>query len=134
MKTGSLIINCSMKNIITAMIGFCLFASTTNLVSATTEKSIKSKIESVTVFTNSAQMYRTAAVTVNAGISTLVFENLEPGIDERSIQAGGTGNFVIMDVQHIIKYPELKQNTDPSGQSPKNIKQIKLLQENANDH
>lgn len=129
MKTGSLIINCSIRNIITAMIGFCLFASTTNLVSATTEKSIKSKIESVTVFTNGAQMYRTAAVTVNAGISTLVFENLEPGIDARSIQAGGTGNFVIMDVQHIIKYPELKQNTDPSGQSPKNLKQIKLLQD-----
>ncbi len=127
MKTGLFNINSSKRTVIAAFVGIFFFLSTTILVSATAEKNVKSKIESVTVFTSGAQMYRSATVTVNAGITTLVFENLEPAIDARSIQVGGTGNFIIMDVQHNIKYPELK--TDPAGQSPKNLKQIKLLQD-----
>jgi uncharacterized protein (TIGR02231 family) len=128
MKTGSKTINFSKRRIIATIIGLCLFTSTTIVLAGTTEKSIKSKIESVTVFTSGAQVYRSSAVNVSTGITTLVFENLEAGIDDRSIQAGGTGNFVIMDVQHVIKYPELKQNTDGT-QSPKNLKHIKLLQD-----
>lgn len=128
MKTGSSTINFSKRRIIATIIGIFLFTSVTNLLAGATEKSIKSKIESVTVFTSGAQVYRSSAVNVPTGITTLVFENLEAGIDARSIQAGGTGNFVIMDVQHIIKYPELKQNTDGT-QSPKNLRHIKLLQD-----
>ncbi|MES2139632.1 MAG: DUF4139 domain-containing protein [Bacteroidota bacterium] len=128
MKTGSFTINFSKRRIIATIIGIFLFSSVTNLLAGTTEKNIKSKIESVTVFTSGAQVYRSSAVNVSTGITTLVFENLEAGIDPRSIQAGGTGNFVIMDVQHIIKYPELKQNTDET-QSPKNLRHIKLLQD-----
>ncbi|MDO9186889.1 MAG: DUF4139 domain-containing protein [Bacteroidia bacterium] len=128
MKTGSLTINFSKRRIIATIIGICLFTSTANVLAGSTEKNIKSKIESVTVFTSGAQVYRSSAVNVAAGITTLVFENLEAGIDPRSIQAGGAGNFVIMDVQHLIKYPELKQNTDGT-QSPKNLRHIKLLQD-----
>ncbi|MCE9539324.1 MAG: DUF4140 domain-containing protein [Bacteroidetes bacterium] len=95
MKTGSFTINFSKRRMIATIIGFCLFTSVTNLLAGATEKNIKSKIESVTVFTNGAQVYRSSAVNVSIGITTLVFENLEAGIDDRSIQSGGTGNFVI---------------------------------------
>lgn len=129
MKTDSLIINFSKRKTVAAVfIGILIFLSSVNPVLASTEKNIKSKIEKVTVFTSGAQMYRTSAVTVNSGITTLVFENLEPEIDARSIQVSGTGSFVIMDVQHIVKYPEQNQNDD-LAKSPKNLKQIQLLQD-----
>jgi uncharacterized protein (TIGR02231 family) len=60
-------------------------------------------------------------------MTTLVFDGLESTIDVRSIQASGFGNFVIMDVQHSIKYPEPK-NADQTN-NPKNVKQIKMLQD-----
>jgi len=128
MKKNNSIINFSKRKTITAtIIGVFLFLTAPNLIAATTtEKSVKSKIESVTVFTSGAQIYRSSPVTVNAGITTLVFENLEPDIDAHSIQVGGTGSLVIMDVQHIIKYPEA--NPDMT-KNPKNLKQIKLLQD-----
>lgn len=129
MKTNSLIISFSKRKTVAALFtGIFIFLSSMNPVLAGTEKNIKSKIEKVTVFTSGAQMYRTSAVTVNSGITTLVFENLEPEIDARSIQVSGTGSFVIMDVQHIIKYPEQKQNDDLEKR-PKNLKQIQLLQD-----
>lgn len=94
---------------------------------APSEKNIKSKIENVTVFTQGAQIYRSSLVNMNSGITTLIFEGLESTIDPRSIQASGFGNFVIMDVQHSIKYPEPKEID--LTKNPKNLKQIKLLQD-----
>ena len=91
------------------------------------EKNIKSKIENVTVFTYGAQIYRNASVNVSPGITTLIFDGLESTIDPKSIQASGIGSFVIMDVQHSIKYPEPKE-IDLS-KNPKNLKYIKLLQD-----
>ncbi len=128
METGSVIINFSNRKMISAIFGIIICSFYFSTAFAVSEKSVKSKIDRVTVFTAGAQIYRSAAVSVNSGISTLVFENLEPSIEARSIQVGGTGSFVIMDVQHIIKYPETIPNSDVS-QSPKNLKQIKLLQD-----
>lgn len=105
-----------------------LFASS-NLfgVNPANEKNVKSKIETVTVFTQGAQIYRSSLVNVNAGITTLIFDGLEATIDPKSIQASGFGNFVIMDVQQSIKYPEPKEVD--LNKNPKNLKQIKLLQD-----
>ncbi|MES2591210.1 MAG: DUF4139 domain-containing protein [Bacteroidota bacterium] len=128
MKNNTLIISFSKRRTIAAIItGFMVFASYATILASTTEKAIKSKIESVTVFTSGAQIFRSSAVGVNAGITTLVFESLEPAIDVRSIQAGSTGNFIIMDVQHAVKYPE--QKSRGTVQSPKNIRQMQLLQD-----
>lgn len=105
-----------------------LFASNhSNGAIASSEKNIKSKIENVTVFTQGAQIYRSSLVNMNSGITTLIFEGLESTIDPRSIQASGFGNFVIMDVQHSIKYPEPKEID--LTKNPKNLKQIKMLQD-----
>lgn len=94
---------------------------------ASSEKNIKSKIENVTVFTQGAQIYRSSLVNVNSGITTLIFEGLESTIDPRSIQASGFGSFVIMDVQHSVKYPEPKEID--MTKNPKNLKLIKMLQD-----
>mgnify|MGYP000060361188 CR=1 FL=1 len=105
-----------------------LFASNSSFGAiASSEKNIKSKIENVTVFTQGAQIYRSSLVNVNSGITTLVFEGLEATIDPRSIQASGFGSFVIMDVQHSVKYPEPKEID--LTKNPKNLKQIKMLQD-----
>lgn len=128
MKNSTLIISFSKRRTIAAIItGFVIFASYANILATTAEKAIKSKIESVTVFTSGAQIFRSSAVGVNAGITTLVFESLEPAIDVRSIQAGSTGGFIIMDVQHSVKYPE--QKSTGAVQSPKNVRQVKLLED-----
>src|ERR1700746_725629 len=97
----------TLKNNFFAMAASMLLAS--GIVNGAThsisEKNIKSRIENVTVFTQGAQIFRSSAVTVNQGITTLVFESLESTIDPKSIQASGTGNFVIMDVQQNILSP-----------------------------
>ncbi len=129
MKPNSSIITFSKRKMIAATItGYIILVATVNTIAATSEKTIKSKIENVTVFTNGAQIFRSSPVTVNPGITELTFESLEPAINAGSIQAGGTGNFVIMDVQHVIKYPEPKQNTN-ANQSPKNLKHIQMLED-----
>lgn len=113
------------KRIAAAITGLIVIASIANIRAAIIEKSIKSKSESVTVFTSGAQITRTSSVTVGQGTTQLIFESLESTIDPRSIQAGGTGNFIIMDVQHIVKYPEQKK----TAASPKNLKQVLLLED-----
>ncbi|MBL0329008.1 MAG: DUF4139 domain-containing protein [Bacteroidetes bacterium] len=118
----------TLKSTILATAFITLLASHHSAVAnGSTEKNIKSKIENVTVFTQGAQIYRSSLVNINSGITTLVFEGLESTIDARSIQASGFGNFVIMDVQHSIKYPEPKE-IDVT-KNPKNLKQIKMLQD-----
>ena len=118
----------TLKNKCIASAFLTLIACTISLVAvASSEKKIKSKIENVTIFTQGAQIYRSSLVSVNAGMTALVFDGLESAIDVRSIQASGFGNFVIMDVQHSIKYPEPKK-TDQTN-NLKNVKQIKMLQD-----
>jgi uncharacterized protein (TIGR02231 family) len=118
----------SLKNKMIASAIVTLFASNISLEAyANNEKNVKSKIENVTVFTQGAQVYRSSLINVNPGITSIVFEGLESTIDAQSIQASGFGNFVIMDVQHSVKYPEPK--IIDQSLNPKNIKQIKLMQD-----
>jgi uncharacterized protein (TIGR02231 family) len=70
------------------------------------EKSIKSSIQRVTVFTQGAQVFRSSTVSVGAGITHLVFTEINSGINVQSIQAGGKGSFIVTDVKHRVKYPE----------------------------
>src|ERR1700761_2105658 len=65
---------------------------------------IDSKVQKVTVFLNGAQVTRTAMVNVTAGTSTLIFENISPGIDVQSIQVHAAGEFTILSVKHEMNY------------------------------
>lgn len=97
-------------------------------VFATTEKPVKSNVKNVTVFLQGAQVYRNASINLSPGITDLVFENVSPYIKPQSIQAGGKGNFIILEVKHDIKYPEPPKAE--SGTLPKEIlNEIKLIED-----
>jgi uncharacterized protein (TIGR02231 family) len=70
------------------------------------ERTVKSSIQRVTVFTQGAQVFRTSNVTIGPGITHLVFTGLTQGINVQSIQAGGKGSFIVTDVKHRVVYPE----------------------------
>ena len=103
-----------------------LFAASNLTCFAQTEKDVKSKIDRITVFLQGAQVYRSSAINLSAGITKIVFNNLEAGIDVRSLQASGIGSFIIMDVEQLTKYPE-PEKIDPNKILPKNLKLIKAI-------
>ena len=75
------------------------------------DKSVKSKIENVTVFQRGAQIYRHANTKVNKGHQLIRLSNLSNNIDASSIQVRGSGDFTIMSVTHQINYlKEIKNN------------------------
>jgi uncharacterized protein (TIGR02231 family) len=88
---------------------------------ASTEKTIKSSVKKVTVFTQAAQVFRSSNVSLNPGVTDLVFTGISPFINAASVQAGGKGNFIVLEVKHNIKYPEPPKPTD--GSLPKEIQQ-----------
>lgn len=71
---------------------------------AADEKTLSSQIEKVTVFLNRAQVFRKAEVRYPSGQIDLIIEDVSPNLDPSSIQVGGKGNFIILDVRHEIDY------------------------------
>lgn len=95
---------------------------------ATPTKQVKSTVKHVTVFTQGAQVFRSSSVTLAPGVTDLVFQGISPFINPTSLQAGGKGEFVVLDVQHKIIYPEPVKPTE--GTLPKEIiKEIKTLED-----
>ncbi|HTK18954.1 MAG TPA: mucoidy inhibitor MuiA family protein [Mucilaginibacter sp.] len=68
------------------------------------DQKIESKVQKVVVFLNGAQVTRTAMVHINPGNSTLIFENISPGIDVQSIQVHANGEFTILSVKHELNF------------------------------
>ena len=68
------------------------------------DQKVESKIQKVVVFLNGAQVTRTATVHISPGNSTLVFENISPGIDVQSIQVHASGEFTILSVKHELNF------------------------------
>lgn len=95
---------------------------------AENEKIVKSSVKKVTVFTQAAQVFRNANVTLNPGVTELVFSGISPFINPASLQAGGKGNFIVLEVKHNIRYQEPPKPDD--GALPKEIqKEIKLIED-----
>ncbi|MBI2967894.1 MAG: mucoidy inhibitor MuiA family protein, partial [Bacteroidetes bacterium] len=74
---------------------------------------VKSNITQVTVFLSGAQVTHSASVTLPAGNSDLVFEDLPQNIDQNSIQVKGGGNFTILSVSQQINF--LKDRLKPAN-------------------
>lgn len=97
-----------MKKIIVLIIGIFLL----NQLSAQEQsKIIKSKIKEVTVFFSGAQITQSGEVTIPAGQSTIMFDNLTQYINPQSIQVKGEGNFSILSVVHQINYLKTMEKT-----------------------
>jgi uncharacterized protein (TIGR02231 family) len=73
-------------------------------VNAQTEKTVSSKIQHVTVFRQKAQITSTARTQLDAGKTTLIFDNIPADVDPQSIQVSGKGDVIILAVKHVADY------------------------------
>ncbi len=81
----------------------CLFMMTV-AAKAEGDQKIASKVQKVIVFLNGAQVTRSATVNLGAGNTDLVFTDISPQINERSIQVHANGEFTILSVKHELDY------------------------------
>lgn len=72
------------------------------------QKEIKtnSKISKVIVYRSGAQIFRKADVNLPAGTSQIIISGLSSRLNPNSLRVSGKGNFVILEQQSEIKYPE----------------------------
>lgn len=70
------------------------------------EYPVESKLKSVTVYTQGAQVHRSASYKIPTGVHEVVIEGVSPRIDANSLQISGTGNVIILDSKYDIFYPK----------------------------
>lgn len=88
---------------------------------------VQTQAEKAIVFLNGAQLYHSKQVQLAAGLNDVIFEGIPNAVDANSLQAGGKGEFTILDIQYRIQYPEPVNNTNPLPDAIQ--KKIKLLQD-----
>jgi hypothetical protein len=106
-----------MKQIAT-LIGVVLYIQ----LSAQTKKNVESKIEKVTVFLEGAQVQRSSKTSLAAGKFELVFTNISPSIDKKSIQVKADDNITVLSVIH-------QQNFLKEQQKQEEMKEIETQKE-----
>ncbi|MCD4698926.1 MAG: mucoidy inhibitor MuiA family protein [Bacteroidales bacterium] len=89
---------------------------------------VKSKIDDVTVYIQGAQIYRSAGVQLNSGISEFVFEDIPVGLDESSLQIKVPDQIKILSVNYRINdHKDENENSQLSElESKLKNKQIKM--------
>lgn len=103
----------------------CAACFSFNLFSQT-QVSVKSEPEKAIIFLNGAQLYHSKSIQLSSGLSDIIFEGIPNAVDANSLQAGGKGEFTILDIQYRLKYPEpVAMNTLPDAVQ----KKIKLVQD-----
>jgi len=65
---------------------------------------VTSEIKKVTVFTQGAQVERTATTTLQKGDVVVVFENVSPNLDEKSIQFSSDGDYSVLSVSFQVYF------------------------------
>ncbi len=90
---------------------------------------IESKITSVTVYSDRAQITRSASVYLTKGEHKILFDTLPQSIEQNSIQANGKGNATLRDV--TFKTEQFAQITDEKKKNL--INKLQELQDNQNE-
>jgi hypothetical protein len=67
-------------------------------------KTVTSRISSVTVYLNGAQVYRKAKTTLKKGTNEIIIDDVSPYLNQKSIQASTSGSPLILNVKHHIEY------------------------------
>ncbi len=91
------------------------------------DKKVDSKIKSVTVFQNGAQIHRIAHTSLKAGHQVIIFSNLSTSINASSIQINGKGDFTIMSVTNQINYLKEIKNSKRIVQIKDSISKLNFL-------
>jgi uncharacterized protein (TIGR02231 family) len=110
-----------MKNLILFVPIFICFSSVLGNNVLTT----KCNVNKATVYLQGAQLYTKATFNLLPGYNDLIFQNVSPSLDQNSIQAGGNGNFVLVDAVFQISYKEKSKPTINNGTLTKSY-QIKI--------
>lgn len=79
---------------------------------AADEVPVKSKINEVTVFTQGAQVFRTATQQLQPGEHLVVFPGLSAHLNGGSIQMGGKGSLTILSVSHRMNYMDVPNKAE----------------------
>ncbi len=79
------------------------------------EIKLSADIQKATIYLNSAQLFHKASVSLPKGQSEVVFEGVAASLDMQSLQAGGKGNFTILDISFRTFYPEPKEQKMPDA-------------------
>ncbi|MDB3906932.1 DUF4139 domain-containing protein [Crocinitomicaceae bacterium] len=95
---------------------------------ANDDKIVASKISKVTVYSQGAQVYRTASYVINKGVTQVVIEGISPRIDPKSLQVKATGNSIILDTKYNVFYPQ-PEVTELTGLPLKVRQQITRLED-----
>lgn len=72
---------------------------------ATEEEIVKSTISKVTVYSQGAQIFRTAQYSIGKGVTEVIIEGVSAHIDANSLQINATGSVVILDSKYSVFYP-----------------------------
>ncbi|MCB9189141.1 MAG: mucoidy inhibitor MuiA family protein [Flavobacteriales bacterium] len=83
---------------------FILIAFGLLITSSSFAKTIDSRISSVTVYLNGAQVYRKATTSLKKGTNEIIIDDVSPFLNTKSIQAGTAGSPLILNVKHQIEY------------------------------
>lgn len=83
---------------------FLLLQST--LVISQNTTIIEAPVEKATVFLSGVQLYHAKSVQLDKGATDIIIRGIAASIDPNSIQAGGKGDFTILDVQYRMWYPD----------------------------
>jgi len=113
-----------MKKII-SLLSIVLFSIN---VQATEEEIVKSTISKVTVYSQGAQIFRTAQYSVGKGVTEVIIEGVSPHIDANSLQVNATGSVVILDSKYSVFYPS-PNNTPLEGLPLKIRNSIRFLED-----
>jgi uncharacterized protein (TIGR02231 family) len=79
---------------------------------AQTEKIIKTSVQKAIVYQQGAQLFSTETVSLPAGTTEIIFENVSPYLNTSSLQASSKGESVVIDVRYNVKYAEPEKVVD----------------------
>ncbi len=86
-----------------------------------------SKVTKVTVYLSGAQITREAEVSIEKGITNIVFDGVSPYLNEQSIQLGGTSGINLLSVVHRINYLTENENSPRINELKDSIEIIQFL-------
>lgn len=79
----------------------------------TLANTISSRISSVTVYLNGAQVYRKAKTSLSKGTNEIIIDDVSPYLNTKSIQASTSGSPLILNVKHHIEYNDPVSVSEP---------------------
>ena len=80
----------------------------TSFFATENEKIIDSKVKSATVFLKGAQVFRQGRTSLKPGTNKIIFNDVSPYLNPKSIQASASHGALILDVKHAVFYNEPK--------------------------